>query len=632
MIIENNNQAFKQPVLVYDRIDQNQRATFFLIIFFSLLILPVLVFLVVYGMVWLGMLSMSVLQQVQDEQIFRVMYFLGGTVFFLLVLIAIIKYRSAVDSTLHTVGARPSLPEELNFVRTVENLCIGAGLPMPKLYVIDNWIPNAFCVGFSPDQASLVVTKGLLNLLDRLELEGVIAHELSHIGNRDSQLNTALTVLLRTIILPLPIQLILWIGLVFSLPMLLTGQDFFLDWPAEFRIYIIIETLLVIWTLLWPLIGRLIQRTVSRKREFLADADAVLLTRHPDGLARALVKISSAIQNNNKLMVKQNSVLTAPALSHLFLITPVTTISILDSHPSVKLRVELLVRMGAGIDTSHLEKAAISGAKYAQTGDTVTSAEQRNQEEFVSKDQLPLLVMATLHGIKYGFFSMLGFLFFTAILVMIMNAEVSSSVISGSIMIASSVGYAIAGYTGAKFYAPGRRLILFLTCGVLYLLWMLMSLSIYHLIYDSDTTGFLYDLVLQIIGGIILVIVGGIFGVLSQFLFVSGIVRYLFLSNSHSRIKPEHQSRHPSFEHGDHHINTDLKSDLGIDKNEWVKEFTIENSSENHTRTDTSDSNRMKHHGPSIPSPEHRIKCSNCGVVMADTDVMCVWCGHRRSN
>lgn len=637
MMIENSHKASNHSFLVYDRIDQNRRATFFLIVFFSILILPVLVFLVMYGMVWLAMFSMSVLQHVQDEQVFRGIYFLGGTVFFLLMLIAVIKYRSVVDSTLHTVGARQPLPEELTFVRTVENLCIGTGLPMPKLYVVDNWIPNAFSVGFSPDQASLVVTKGLLNLLDRVELEGVVAHELSHIGNRDSQLNTALMVLLRTINLPFPIQIILWIGLVLSLPALFTDQDFFLDWPSEIRLYMMLQTFMVIWTLLWPLIGRLIQRTISRKREFLADADAVLITRNPDSLARALVKISSVIQNGNKFAVKENSVLTSPALSHLFLVAPVTILSFLDSHPSVKMRVEVLTRMGSGIDTSHLEKAAISGLEYFQTVDMLTLARQENLEESSSKNQLTALFIAIVHGIKYGFLSMLVFLFITAALIAIMNAEISGSEINGLIMITSSVGYAIAGYTGAAFYAPGRRLILFLTCGVLYIVWMPMSLSIYHAINDPETAGFLHGLVLQSAGGIIFVIVGGVFGVLSQYLFVSGIARHLFFSNFAAQSKPRYQSQHPDpvsilDETQENRVDTEFKSGSETDGNKMAKESVIENSSEDHIQVDRSDGSQKKRRSLSVPSVEHRIKCPICGAVMADTEVMCVWCGHRLDN
>lgn len=166
----------------------------------------------------------------------------------------------------------------------VENLCITAGLPTPKIYIINDTAPNAFATGRDPEHAVVAVTAGLLQKLDKSELEGVIAHELSHIGNRDILLATIVTVLVGVIVLL---------------------ADWFRRWTfwgggrkrsndsegGQLQFIIIIAA--VILSILAPIFAYLMQFAISRKREFLADADGALLTRYPDGLARALEKISA---------------------------------------------------------------------------------------------------------------------------------------------------------------------------------------------------------------------------------------------------------------------------------------------------------------------------------------------------
>ncbi|WP_153112144.1 M48 family metalloprotease [Propionivibrio limicola] len=328
-------------VLVYDRIQENERATRLLVGLFVLFVLPAVAFLVEYGAIWLLMLSPVVLDKgVSEQQLIRVVVFLGGVIFLGLLAVAVIKYRKAAESTLHTVGARPPSADEAELLRTVENLCIGAGLPVPSVYVVDSWPPNAFSVGFSPERASLVVTRGLLDLLDRLELEGVVAHELSHIGNRDSRLNTVLSVMLRTMIVPLPIRAVLWLGFALSLPLyffeFFYDGEFFGDFPSSARLLIGLQTVLVGWALVWPWVGRIIQHVLSRRREFLADADAVLLTRYPEGLIRALSKASGAIVAGGSL-VKKCGFVANPAFSHLFLLTPVSSWPLFDVTSGCKL-------------------------------------------------------------------------------------------------------------------------------------------------------------------------------------------------------------------------------------------------------------------------------------------------------
>ena len=167
--------------------------------------------------------------------------------------------------------------------RLVENLCIAAGLPVPKIYIINDSAPNAFATGRDPRHAAIAVTTGILGKLEKSELEGVIAHELSHIGNRDILISTIATVLVGVIVLL---------------------ADWFQRWSFfgnrrrsnddnNNQLGLIMLILAIVFSILAPLFAQLLQMAVSRKREFAADADGALLTRYPEGLARALEKISA---------------------------------------------------------------------------------------------------------------------------------------------------------------------------------------------------------------------------------------------------------------------------------------------------------------------------------------------------
>jgi heat shock protein HtpX len=183
--------------------------------------------------------------------------------------------------------------------RLVENLCITAGLPLPKIYIIEESQPNAFATGRNAEHAVVAVTRGLLNKLERTELEGVIAHELSHIGNKDMLLQTVVVVMVGMIVIM---------------------TDFFFRitfWGGgrrnskggnQYLIFIAIAL-----AILAPIFARLIKLAISRKREFLADASGALLTRYPEGLARALEKISA---DPNPLKVASD------ATSHLYIASP----------------------------------------------------------------------------------------------------------------------------------------------------------------------------------------------------------------------------------------------------------------------------------------------------------------------
>jgi len=175
-------------------------------------------------------------------------------------------------------GAKPASRESHRELWNIlENLSITAGLPMPKLYIINDPAPNAFATGRDAEHAVVAVTTGLLSMLERNELEGVIAHELSHIGNRDMLVMTVVVVL---------------VGFVTLL------SDFFLRMSIhggndrDNRAGLILIIAGFILALLSPIVAKLIQLAISRKREFLADASGALLTRYPEGLASALQKIS----------------------------------------------------------------------------------------------------------------------------------------------------------------------------------------------------------------------------------------------------------------------------------------------------------------------------------------------------
>jgi heat shock protein HtpX len=164
----------------------------------------------------------------------------------------------------------------------VENLCITAGLPAPKIYIIDDSAPNAFATGRDPQHAVIALTTGIIEKLEKTELEGVIAHELSHIGNRDMLLATLVTVM---------------VGIIVLLADWFRRWTFFgrrgRDREGGGQLAAIMMIAAIILSILAPLFAQLMRLAISRKREFLADASGALLTRYPEGLARALEKISA---------------------------------------------------------------------------------------------------------------------------------------------------------------------------------------------------------------------------------------------------------------------------------------------------------------------------------------------------
>ncbi len=223
-------------------------------------------------------------------------------------------------------GAQPAEKKDNpELYRIVGNLCITAGLQMPKIYIIQDPAPNAFATGRNQKHSAVAVTSGLLERLNRTELEGVISHELSHIGNRDILISTIVVVL---------------VGFIALL------SDFFLRFSIfggrnrdDNRAGAILMIAGIVLAILAPIAVTFIQLAVSRKREFLADASGALLTRYPEGLASALEKISQypgAIKHANR------------ATAHLYISNPLGTKKIsrlFMTHPPVEERIKALKEM-----------------------------------------------------------------------------------------------------------------------------------------------------------------------------------------------------------------------------------------------------------------------------------------------
>ena len=261
---------------LYNIADSNSRKTFFLITFF-------LIFVILLGWLFSYVLDSTII-------LYIAVIFSIAT--------SISSYWFSDKIVLNATRAQPIKKEDNpELYRIVENLAITAGIPMPKVFILNEAQPNAFATGRDEKHAVVAVTKGLLGKLERSEIEGVIAHEIAHIKNKDILLQTAVVVL---------------VGVVVIL------SDFFLRismWGGgdKDNNNILAVILGIIAAILAPIGASLIQLSISRKREFLADASGALLTRYPEGLASALEKISS---DNSPLRTANNS------NAHLFISSP----------------------------------------------------------------------------------------------------------------------------------------------------------------------------------------------------------------------------------------------------------------------------------------------------------------------
>lgn len=238
---------------------------------------------------------------------------------------ALIQYYAAAKLALALNGAKEVTKREApRLYRTVENLSITTGMPMPKVYLIDDPAPNAFATGRDPKHAVVAASVGLIDIMDDTELEAVMAHELGHVKNFDIRV------------------MMIVFGLVSAIGMLADMMMHMMWWGGSDReernpVFMILG---IIAALLAPFVALLVQMAVSRQREYLADSTGALTTRYPEGLARALEKI----RDHGSVMKRQNT-----ATAHLFFANPLKgdrIARLFSTHPPLDERIARLRQMG----------------------------------------------------------------------------------------------------------------------------------------------------------------------------------------------------------------------------------------------------------------------------------------------
>lgn len=258
-----------------------------------------------------------------------------------------ISYNFGDKILLKALGVRkPDLNDykEKMFINVVEEMKIASGLPMPEFFILDTDIPNAFATGKNPEKSSIVITEGLLNILTREELQGVIGHEMAHIRNRDILVMTVAATLVGVIVL------LSDIAHRFLRYQILGGKTTNRKGSGRVgsrggMVVLILIILLLIFSILGPLFARLVFFSISRSREYLADASSAELTRNPISLARALEKISSS-QNPSKWRMK--------GVSHMCIVSPLKSklgemenffADLMSTHPPIEKRIKILKEM-----------------------------------------------------------------------------------------------------------------------------------------------------------------------------------------------------------------------------------------------------------------------------------------------
>ena len=267
--------------------------------------------------------------------VYFVCYFMDLGVYSIIIALAfssiscIISYYNCDKMVLAMNGARPANEEQDRLLSSIlDGLCIASGLPKPKLYIIDDPSPNAFATGRNPQNAVVCVTTGLLEKMDYYELEGVVAHELSHIKNYDIRLSAVVSVMVGFIVMLADfVSRALFWG---------RGRD------NDNKGNPILMIIGLICLILAPIFGQLMQLALSRRREYLADASAVELTRNPDGLISALQKLDA---DPNELKTANNST------AHMYIVSPFKAnardgkkrkTSLFSTHPSIQDRIEAI--------------------------------------------------------------------------------------------------------------------------------------------------------------------------------------------------------------------------------------------------------------------------------------------------
>lgn len=290
--------------MIFEDVKKNKRASSFIVTIFVLVIMIGVYSICMYN--HLGVFSI----------IFALMFS---------IIPAMISYYNCDKMILALNGARPATMEQDQQLTVIlDNLCIASGLPKPKLYVIEDGAPNAFATGRDPEHAAICFTTGLLEKLDKYELEGVMAHELSHVKNYDIRLSTFVSV---------------FVGFVVILSDFMRRTAFSRSSDSEGKSGSIVAIIAIVFMILSPIFATLMQLAISRKREYLADGSAIELTRNPNGLISALKKISAdtePLESANK------------STAHMYIINPFqdqrknTKDNLMSTHPAIENRIAAL--------------------------------------------------------------------------------------------------------------------------------------------------------------------------------------------------------------------------------------------------------------------------------------------------
>jgi heat shock protein HtpX len=318
--------TMRERVLIYDRIAQNRRSTFILLVLFTVFVGA---FFAAIGILVSGYASPTGEIDVDNSvrvAIAAALFALG---------IGIIMYFTAPATVIAISGAHEVTKEEEPVLfRIVENLSIGSGLPMPRVWVIEDSAPNAFATGRNPEGAHVAATRGLLDKLQKRELEAVMAHEMSHVGNYDIRLMTFLAVAVGLIAL---VSDLLLRFTRFGAGMRMSNRG-----KGGGGLALIILVAAVIFVAVSPIVAGIIRLALSRQREYLADSSGALLCRNPDALADALEKISA---DPEPLEVANK------ATAHLYIANPLKGHesffnSLFSTHPPAQERISILRAMG----------------------------------------------------------------------------------------------------------------------------------------------------------------------------------------------------------------------------------------------------------------------------------------------
>jgi heat shock protein HtpX len=314
-----------------DLIAANKRSSFWLVVVFVLFTTLVLLTL---GLGIIAILAPEVVEHLH----WGPALFMGGLAACVALLLALLGYYSGDDMVLAVSGAREiKHKDDPQLFNVVEEMAIAAGIPMPRVYLIDDPAPNAFATGRDPKHAAVAITTGLRHKLNREELQGVIGHEVSHIRNYDIRLMLLMAVLIGSIVMLADIfwQMLRWSGNGKSSSSNSKSDS---DSGGGWIVVVVVVVLAILLAIIAPLLAQIVQFAVSRQREYLADASSVELTRNPLGLAHALKKIDAdpaELRSANR------------GTAHLFIANPIKKFedrasTVFASHPPIGERIRRL--------------------------------------------------------------------------------------------------------------------------------------------------------------------------------------------------------------------------------------------------------------------------------------------------